>query len=101
MCCSLIKLISIYLDDVITYSQDRLSHLRDVAVVFQALQDVNLTGNPKKFPLGKWETTYLEVENSEVQLVGNILVGNGKVQSLISRLEVLANKPTQKSKKQV
>lgn len=79
-----------YLNDAVIYSWDWDKHLNQVAAVLQTLQDAGLTANPRKCCIGWRETTYL-----------GYTLGQGTLQPLIGKVQVLKEYPIPAIKKQV
>lgn len=71
-----------YLNDVVIYSSDGVSHLPKVQTVVDSLRRSEFKANPKKFTLGQEEASYLGYTN-----------GRGLIKAQVDKVEVIQNWP--------
>ncbi|TKS65422.1 Retrovirus-related Pol polyprotein from transposon opus [Collichthys lucidus] len=81
---------SVYLDDVVVYSKDWVSHMSSLRDVFQRLAEASLTLNLAKCEFGKAMVTYLGKR-----------VGHGQVLPVTTKIEAVLTLPTPTTRREL
>ena len=68
----------IYLDDIVIFSKDLVSHLERLQAVFQKLEEAGLKLNPSKCELFQWQIAYL----GHVISAQGVATDDGKIEAL-------------------